>query len=317
MTLDDNHLYLKYFDIVWLSSVDGPNTRVTLFLQGCNLRCPWCHSPHSWSCKGELLYFDNRCLKCSACVKSCPAEVHKISDNIHSINRERCIKCRQCINSCPVSTDGKWNESALGFAGTDMKINDLFQLLLPQLLLLKNIGGITISGGEPLMQAKAVRELLILCKEKEINTSIETSFSVGFEKIKPLINLVDHWLIGLRPVEKIENKNLNIGDIDIIEKNIKLLVSFTDSVIIRFPVIPNYTDNQDCYSRIRQIMKNNNIKNIDIIPYNFLADHYYKAMGTVYPLGDMKDMDKYDINKAEKYFTKHKFNTNIITGGIL
>ena len=137
---------LKYFDISWFSSVDGPGTRVVLFLQGCHLRCPWCHSPQSWNTTSPLFFFENRCTLCGACVAACPNNVHSITGGKHFLDRGLCDRCGACIESCPVSRADRWNSGALGFPGSELEVQDLFRLLEPQLEMLRDIGGLTLSG---------------------------------------------------------------------------------------------------------------------------------------------------------------------------
>ena len=148
---------INYFNVSWISNNDGPGKRVVLFLQKCHLDCAWCHSPHSRGESSPLLFFPNLCLKCGACVEACPSHVHSIKNNVHFIDRDKCILCGNCIKACPSSNQ---ENGVLILPTKSTDVTTLYKKLRPQLLLFKDIGGITISGGEPLLQLEAVKKLL-------------------------------------------------------------------------------------------------------------------------------------------------------------
>ncbi len=299
---------LKYFDISWFSTVDGPGTRVVLFLQGCHLRCPWCHSPHSWKTESPLLFFENHCLLCGSCVRECPNHVHHIADRIHFLDRTKCTQCRACIESCPVSESTKWNTGALGFAGDEMEVHDLFHLLKPQLDVLKGFGGITVSGGDPLLQSEALAGFLKICSREGVHIAVETSATLDSAYMELIEPYIDHWLIGLRPSsidKQIDWEKLleNIG-----------LLSARDSrkITVRTPIIPGFTDAQECHEKIISVMLSNGIKSIEILPYNPYSENYYKAMDLEFPLEGTQPLDDQKINKIKCLFTSAGIDTKIV-----
>ncbi|NOU18013.1 MAG: glycyl-radical enzyme activating protein [Bacteroidales bacterium] len=299
---------LKYFDISWFSSVDGPGTRVVLYLLGCNLRCPWCHSPHSWETSSPLLYFESRCTKCGCCVDICPNGVHEVSNGIHLVNHSQCNQCGACIEICPSSDINKWNTSALGFAGKDIEVSELYQLLKPQLDLLKGIGGLTVSGGDPLVQSKALVELLKICSADGIHTTVETSATLNKKHIEELMPYVNHWLIGLRP-----SRTDKVEDWKQLLSNIELLAAHNpDQITIRTPIIPGYTNTQIAYDMIIEVMRSNRIKSIEILPYNPYSENYYKAMGIEYPLKGTQVPSKEELIGVKDNFTSAGIKAKIV-----
>ncbi|MGE5339921.1 MAG: glycyl-radical enzyme activating protein [Candidatus Omnitrophota bacterium] len=306
-----NEKNLRYFDISWFSAKDGPGTRTVLFLQGCHLRCPWCHSPQSQETTSPLLFFENRCLFCGACVSSCPHHVHAVENRIHTIDRTACRRCGACVKNCPVSKNAKWNTGALGLAGIDGKPEELFQLLRPQLALLKNIGGLTVSGGEPLLQVEPLADLLTLCKRDGIHTAIETSASLPVQPVESLIPLVDHWLIGLRPI--LNNEATRTGDWTRVTHNLeRLVLSNRCQITIRTPIIPGYTDHIACAQKIAETMKSFALSSIELLPYNRLSNHYYQAMNKPFPLEEHHEIRKPNIESIRNYFADQGFDINII-----
>lgn len=299
---------LKYFDISWLSSYDGPGTRAVLYLLGCHLRCAWCHSPHSWEISSPLFFFESRCQQCGKCIDSCPNGVHKISNGIHLLDRNHCTKCGKCIESCPSSDLNRWNASALGFAGTEMEVGELYQLLKPQLELLKDIGGITISGGDPLLQSKALAELLKLCKDGGFHTAVETSATLNKKHFTDLLPYVDRWLIGLRPnhTDKIEDRKQLL-------ENIELLAAHNpNQITIRTPIVPRYTNTQATYDMILEVMLSNGIQSIEILPYNPYSENYYKAMSLKFSLGGTQSPNPEEMMQIKSVFTSAGIDARIV-----
>ena len=132
--------------------MDGPGNRVVLYLQGCHLRCPWCHSPHSWDMKSSpLLFLEKKCTLCGQCVKACPQGVHRIENRKHFIDRSKCTKCGKCITACPNSIANSM-DGALSLPTTEIPVEELYSKIKPQLDMFKRNGGITLSGGEALLQ---------------------------------------------------------------------------------------------------------------------------------------------------------------------
>lgn len=134
---------LRYFDIAWMSGHDGPGKRVVLYLQECHLRCEWCHSPHLWESGPFLLFFENRCIQCGRCAEICKQLVHKVNIKSHTLYRSLCVRCGDCILACP-SSSKEYGSSALQLSGREKNVTELFSLMLPQLELLKEIGGLTL-----------------------------------------------------------------------------------------------------------------------------------------------------------------------------
>ncbi|MBI9052921.1 MAG: radical SAM protein [Bacteroidales bacterium] len=295
---------IKYFNIDWISNNDGPGKRLVLFLQKCHLECAWCHSPHSQGECSPLLFFSGLCIKCGACVDSCTSNVHTIINDVHQIERGLCLLCGDCIKACPSSNEEK---GALVLPTKSVDVNILYKKLRPQLLMLKDIGGITISGGEPLLQAEAVKLLLKLCKQDDINTAIETSGIISVKNYKILSSLVDTWLLGFRLTtneEKIDGKLLKI-----FSESLSYLSKLPNTQILaRIPVIPNHNTFDEYYNKVLELLNNNNIQNVDLLKYNAHTSHYYKAIGK-----DFNDKELIDLTNSKYENAKTYFLTNKIT----
>jgi pyruvate formate lyase activating enzyme len=216
---------------------------------------------------------------------------------------------------CPVSRADRWNSGALGFAGSEMDVQKMFRLLEPQLDMLRDIGGLTLSGGEPLLQTDPLLELLNLCAAANIHTTLETSLSLPRKHFEPLIGRVDLWLIGLRPSDSknADKKKDRLGDWETILKNLEFLAARgANNIIVRTPIIPGYTDRMECLEKIGDVMTANNIPAIELLPYNPYATHYYEAAGLPYPLKKTKPVDESESNRICDYFSERGFASRVV-----
>ncbi len=268
---------LSYFHISWLSETDGPGKRVVLFLQGCPLDCAWCHSPHSQPRQSPLLYFDSLCIRCHRCEEACPNGVHAFIGEQHLILREKCVQCGKCIEACPQSSKYKQG-NALVLPTQSKSVGSLFEMLRPQLELLRGVGGITFSGGEPLLQVKALTLLARKCKEAGIHTALETSGIVPLESVETIAPYIDTWLFGMRlttgthtfPLTSLEKQTRKVFEFLTHQERSKL--------IIRIPAIDGYTTTSSYLSRVQEIIGFHPVQAIEVMPLNKASLHYYKAM---------------------------------------
>lgn len=297
---------LCYFDISWLSPYDGPGYRVVLYLQGCHLRCPWCHSPHSQTMGPSLLYFPERCKHCNRCVQVCSYGVHQVTPDNHIVDRTKCVGCGMCVDACPASHPDRL--SGVLVQPTKMiAIGKLWYLLYPQLDLLRSVGGLTISGGEALLQSKALAELLHLCKEEGIHTAVETSGALPQKHIEDIVEVTDCWLYGLRPSPVYTPPHA-----DKIIDNLAFLTKTGSRIIVRTPVIGGITDLPASLDRIAEIMQTSGLREIQLLPFNRETTHYYYALGRKCQVGDEAILLPEQMDAVRTFFLKKDLLATII-----
>lgn len=295
---------IKYYNISWISDEDGPGKRLVLFLQKCHLNCVWCHSPHSKGENSPLLFFPNLCIKCGACIQVCPFNVHSIKKDQHLIERDKCILCGKCIEACPQSTKEK---GVLMLPTKSEGVSSLYKKIRAQLLLLKDIGGITISGGEPMLQVEALKELLELCKQDNIHTTIETSGIISTRNYQMIAPFVDCWLLGFRLTTNEEKIDENL--LQIFSDSISYLTNNTNAKIIaRIPVIPNHNTFKEYYNKVLELLNTNSIKIVDLLQYNLHTSHYYNAIGLAFNDNELLSTANEKFELAKKYFLTNKIN---------
>jgi len=273
-----NH-YISYFNTSWLSETDGPGKRLVLFLQGCPLDCAWCHSPHSQPSESPLLYFDSLCLGCQRCEEACPQGVHSFINGEHQIQRDQCTKCGSCLEACPQSSEFA-RGSALALPTRKSDVDTLFEKIRPQLEMLQNEGGITFSGGEPLLQSESLTILAKKCKEAGFHTALETSGIVSLKSIEMIEPFIDTWLFGMRLVT-----GTSTFTSDYLEKQTRKSLQFITesknaSVIVRIPVIPGYTDTNKYLETARRIISEYSLEHIELLKHNRESSHYYDALNS-------------------------------------
>ncbi len=169
---------------------DGPGVRTTVFLQGCPLRCAWCHNPETKAKHGALLYYPHLCISCGACASACPQGAHHVSAQGHGLDRARCLSCGRCASVCVAG--------ALRFCCRMMEPEAVLAEVLRDAAFYGKEGGLTLSGGEPMQHPEAVLALLRLARKAGLHTAIETCGLFDGRYLVELVPLVDLFLWDIK-----------------------------------------------------------------------------------------------------------------------
>lgn len=178
---------IELSEIVRNSFVDGPGIRSVAFLKGCPIRCPWCHNPETQVIKPELMFDESKCISCDSCAAACPAGA-VVAPGSGRIDRARCTDpgaCARCVEACPTVA-----LSLVGRRLTPAKLVE--ELAKDEAFFVNSHGGVTFSGGEPLMQAAAVTEALRLSKSRGFHVALDTCGVAPwavFESVHPFVDL--------------------------------------------------------------------------------------------------------------------------------
>ena len=246
------------FDIKELSVHDGPGCRITVFLKGCPLRCKWCHNPEGLSPKPQLMVQKNGCTECKMCHKPC--------------NHPECKPFGRCIHICP--------NGCLKVSGKEWQSEDLASFLLKNAEFLSLTGGgVTISGGEPLMQPDFVIDLAE--KLNGVHRAIQTSGYASEEIYKKVISKFDYVMQDIKLVDNELHKKYTGVSNDVILKNIEWLKQSGKEFILRMPLIPGITDTKENKEAALKIADGANLEFLD---YNPLAGAKYEMLGMKYEL---------------------------------
>lgn len=254
----------KIFNIQRFSISDGPGIRTTVFFKGCPLNCAWCHNPESKSIATEIFYKPDMCVGCGSCARICANNCHTFADSLHTFNREKCDSCGQCANVC--------YPNALEICGEEKTAEEVMEVVLRDKFFYEESGGgITLSGGEPLMQYDFTLSLLKLAKEQDLHTAIETS---GFSSrdLTILNQHTDLWLYDIKLFSEAEHRKYTGVSNKVIFKNLSLLDSIGANIILRCPIIPNVNMTDEHFNKLAELANNHSsITAIHLEPYHPLG----------------------------------------------
>ena len=261
----------KIFEIKRFAVHDGDGIRTTVFFKGCPLRCVWCHNPEGLYSKPQLAYYSHKCTMCGECETACPNGAHLIDDIKHIFNREKCIACGICEKSC-------YND-ALRLYGKEMTVDELLPYLLEDREFFENSGGgVTLSGGECLLQAAFCAELLKELKNRNINTAVDTCGYVPREAFDKVVPYTDTFLYDIKAIDEDVHKKCTGYSNKLILDNLKHIDDCNKNIEIRIPYVPCFNDGE--MEIIAEFLKSiKNVKKVRVLPYHNYAGSKYLALG--------------------------------------
>ena len=296
----------KVLNIQRYSIHDGPGIRTTVFLKGCPLNCWWCHNPESKNPKDELMFFEDRCVGCGRCVEVCSENCLEIVDGKARYRyKELCNSCEKCKEFC--------YHDAIEYVGKDMTALEVTnELKKDRVFYEESKGGITVSGGEPLLQVDFSYDILKKCKEEGIHTVVDTSGYGSWEGLEKLATVTDLFLYDLKLIDdKGHRKYIGVSN-KIILDNIKKLSDMDKNIFIRIPIIENINDGEkDIADFIKFISTLKNIEKVNLIPYHDMGKKKYERLELKYKLDDMKPPSEARMEEIKNEFLKKNLKVEI------
>lgn len=293
------------FEIKRFAVHDGDGVRTTVFLKGCSLKCVWCHNPEGIGFKPQLSYIRNKCIGCGECVGVCSAGAHIMDDGGHIFDRTKCIGCGKCEEVCL--------GEALKLYGKKVTVKELMPTLLADRDFYESSGGgVTLSGGECLMQADFCRELLMALKNEGIHTAVDTCGQIPREAIDKVMPYTDIFLYDLKAYDPAVHEKCTAHTNELILENLRYIDDCGKKIEIRIPYVPEF--NSEEIEKIGELLGTlKNLTKVRVLPYHNYAGSKYDALDMANTLPEVELPTKEDVAAAEavidRYIGKHDMLT--------
>ncbi|OQY49918.1 MAG: choline TMA-lyase-activating enzyme [Desulfobacteraceae bacterium 4572_89] len=302
----------RIFNIQKYNMYDGPGVRTIVFFKGCPLHCQWCSNPESQQSGPQVLFKQDLCVSCGACVPVCPVGIHKISpvSQVHEIVRDiDCTGCRKCEEACP--------SSALSIVGESKTISELMDVIEEDRAFYDvSGGGVTLSGGEALMQPEAAANLLSVCKQRGIGTAVETCGYANPKALMKIAEFTDLFLFDLKHMDSDRHVELTGVRNESILNNLTALLNNRHQVKVRMPLLKSVNDcRQDIDTLMDFLAPFRNYKNfqgIDLLPYHKLGVNKYTQLGLEYAVKGDPSLSDEDLDRIEAWIKEYDFPVSVI-----
>lgn len=282
----------RIVDIKRFAVHDGPGIRTTVFLKGCALRCAWCHNPESIFARPQLGFIAEKCIGCGECKKVCPT----------GRDPEKCVLCGKCAEACL--------GQAIQFYGRTETAEEVMKTVLEDKIFYETSGGgLTVSGGEPLLQPEFCAELLKMAKDAGISAAVDTCGCVDFSAFRAVLPYTDIFLYDLKHTDSAEHKKYTGRGNELILENLRALDAAGKKIEIRIPLIPGINDGEANLNASGELLSGlANLTLVRVLPYHDYARSKYRSLGMTDTMPHVTPPDDAALKRAVDILRAHGVN---------
>lgn len=294
------------FDIKRFAINDGPGIRVTIFLKGCPLSCRWCHNPESISPKVQKMYTASKCIGCGECVKVCPMQACELTPDGIVTDRSLCVSCGECAKACPAL--------ATEMSGRYESVADLLQVIEQERPFFdQSGGGVTFSGGEPLLYPGFLTEILDACGKLNIHRTIDTSGLASTRNLLKVAKRTDLFLYDIKLMDSEKHKEwTGVGNKQILQ-NLQALAKTGAEIQIRIPLVKgvNCDEENIAATAVFVAALPGPRKTINLLPYHNLAEGKSAKLSQEYEPGPMAEPGESELARVVSQFSAHGLKATV------
>jgi len=293
------------FDIKKYAIHDGPGIRTTVFLKGCPLSCWWCHNPEGLRDTPQVVYDPQRCIGCGDCLEACPENAISATPTGMSTDSQCCIGCGVCTDACPAD--------ARQISGQIVTVDQLMETIQQDVLFYdQSGGGVTFSGGEPLMQADFLVEALCACERCDIHRVVDTSGQVKRSILEKVARHTDLFLYDLKLMDPKRHQQFTGVANHTILDNLMFLNRTGADIVVRIPLMPGVNDdNQNLDEICRFLRPLKGIREIHILPYHDYQKNKYSKFGLPYAADHIVEPTSEGVSMTMKKLEKSGFQVSL------